>query len=169
MVDHESPYFAISEICDPSVSESNFCGFNEALSRCLSCLNWFTTTTQDSSGRKRRPSHTFSPMCGPTETTIFSTKMTEKSKDESIARSSARSCPSRNRKKVTFHQVEIFELPITLGDNPSVSSGGPPMTLDWNMLRKSVHDLNIYEVERSVERRESVRDLRLSSTRRTNL
>ena len=38
--------------------------------------------------------------------------------------------PKLAEKQVRFHQVEIIELPLLLGDNPSVSAGAP-LTVDW--------------------------------------
>ena len=43
----------------------------------------------------------------------------------------ATSTPKPPKKTVQFSHLEIRTYPVTLGDNPSVSSG-PPLTLDWN-------------------------------------
>jgi hypothetical protein len=74
-----------------------------------------------------------------------------------------------NREKsVRFDQVEIIELPIILGDNPSVSTGGPPMSVGWETMRRTEFGLDFYETYRP-KRKANRRDLIISPTGRTHL
>ena len=47
-------------------------------------------------------------------------------------------------KTVQFSNLEIRTYPLTLGDNPSVSSG-PPLTLDWNHETTHTFSVDAYE------------------------
>ena len=77
------------------------------------------------------------------------------------------------KKSVRFSQVEIIELPIVLGDSPSVSTGGPPMSVDWTPLRRTNFTIDFYEDEFGRQRRtrttNSTRGLIISAAGRTNL
>lgn len=44
----------------------------------------------------------------------------------------------KNERRVSFGQLEIYEFPSVLGDNPCVKSGGAPVTLGWWPIRKSI-------------------------------
>ncbi len=59
---------------------------------------------------------------------------------ETVADESSSSCKPR----VRFCTIQIREYPITLGDNPSVSSG-VPVTIEWQHEREFVCDLSEYE------------------------
>ena len=50
----------------------------------------------------------------------------------------------KNPKTVRFSNLEIRTYPLTLGDNPSVSSG-PPLTLDWNYETTHTFSVDAYE------------------------
>eukprot|EP00529_Nitzschia_sp_RCC80_P026573 CAMPEP_0113494544 /NCGR_PEP_ID=MMETSP0014_2-20120614/29159_1 /TAXON_ID=2857 /ORGANISM="Nitzschia sp." /LENGTH=279 /DNA_ID=CAMNT_0000388435 /DNA_START=54 /DNA_END=893 /DNA_ORIENTATION=+ /assembly_acc=CAM_ASM_000159 len=68
--------------------------------------------------------------------------------------------------KVRFSTVEIREHNMTMGDNPSVSSG-IPVTIEWNHANEFVCDLDVYEKLRP-ERRGRY-DLVLPRSHRTAL
>ncbi len=57
---------------------------------------------------------------------------------------SERSTPSSRRKKLTFGQISIHQHDLTIGDNPSCSSG-PPVSLDWKLIRSDSYNLDEYE------------------------
>lgn len=48
------------------------------------------------------------------------------------------------RQGVTFTNIIIRDYPMTVGDNPSVSSG-PPLTIGWNYFNEVTIPLDIYE------------------------
>jgi hypothetical protein len=75
---------------------------------------------------------------------------------------------NEGKKSVQFHHVEIIELPRILGDNPSLSSGGPPMSVGWEAIRRSEFELGFYEKYRP-KRRTTRRELIISSAGRTSL
>lgn len=54
-------------------------------------------------------------------------------------------------KHVAFATIEIIEFPITLGDNPAVSSG-PPLTIDWVPQQRTKFDLDVFEEYRPERR-----------------
>ena len=74
----------------------------------------------------------------------------------------------KRKRSVRFDQIEIIELPIILGDNPSSSTGGPPMTVDWEALRRTEFGLDFYEKFRP-QRKANRRKLIISSAGRTSL
>ena len=55
---------------------------------------------------------------------------------------------------VKFSNVEIIELPYTLGDNPSVS-GGPPVSASWISQKRTSLDLDFFEQYRPPRRNKS--------------
>lgn len=58
-------------------------------------------------------------------------------------------------RRVSFHEVEVRNYNVTLGDNPSVQKG-PPLSLDWNYdPNHTIRPLEDYEVNRSQRRRGS--------------
>ena len=67
-------------------------------------------------------------------------------KNEDIRRSTSTKNSPKKMPVVQFDQVEIIELPIILGDSPSVSTGGPPMCVDWTPIRRSIFPINLYEI-----------------------
>ena len=76
-------------------------------------------------------------------------------------RSQEDSCSSRG--SVRFHQVEIREYYVTIGDNPSCSSGCP-ISLDWQYdddLKEVPVDL--YEQHREGQRR-AMHEMKMPST-----
>lgn len=68
---------------------------------------------------------------------------------------------------VRFHQIEIIELPIILGDNPSVAKG-PPLTVGWDALRRSTFTIDFYETHRP-KRRPTRKELLISASGRQEL
>ena len=60
------------------------------------------------------------------------------------ATSSSSTETKNNPKTVQFSNLEIRTYPLTLGDNPSVSSG-PPLTLDWNHETTHTFSVDAYE------------------------
>jgi hypothetical protein len=69
-------------------------------------------------------------------------------------------------KSVRFQSVEIIELGMILGCNPSVSRG-PPLEIGWELLRKTQVDLASYENNRSPRR--TTKGLVVSHFSRVNL
>ena len=57
---------------------------------------------------------------------------------------SSSSTTEKKPKTVQFSNLEIRTYPLTLGDNPSVSSG-PPLTLDWNHETTHTISVDAYE------------------------
>jgi hypothetical protein len=53
--------------------------------------------------------------------------------------------------KVVFEKIEIFEIPVLLGDNPG-GSKGPPLTLDWEHQDHFELSVDDYEECRPVRR-----------------
>jgi hypothetical protein len=62
-------------------------------------------------------------------------------------------------KQVTFDSLEIIELPMTLGDNSSVSKG-PPLTVEWEAQQRTTFNVEFFEKFRP--ERQSRRSLVLS-------
>lgn len=56
-------------------------------------------------------------------------------------------------KKIRFDKVDIIELPIGLGDNPSVQGGGPPISCSWHPQLRLSADLDKFERMRAPLRR----------------
>mmetsp|Transcript_40196 Transcript_40196/g.94511 ORF Transcript_40196/g.94511 Transcript_40196/m.94511 type:complete len:227 (-) Transcript_40196:102-782(-) len=52
--------------------------------------------------------------------------------------------PRVPNRRVSFSTIEIYEHPLTMGDNPSCSCG-PPTTLHWKCLSKELHNVDDYE------------------------
>jgi hypothetical protein len=57
-------------------------------------------------------------------------------------------------KKLSFDKVEIIELAITLGDNPSVSAGAP-LTVEWKSQKRTTFQLDFFEKFRPERRSRS--------------
>uniref|UniRef100_A0A7R9ZSV8 Uncharacterized protein n=1 Tax=Craspedostauros australis TaxID=1486917 RepID=A0A7R9ZSV8_9STRA len=74
------------------------------------------------------------------------------------------------RKSVRFDAIELIEMPITLGDNPSVSKGCP-ITVEWQHQRRQSCNLEVFEEVRSTMRRgvASPTARKLSSKKRLQL
>lgn len=73
-----------------------------------------------------------------------------------------------DKRSVRFQLIDLIEIAIVLGDNPSLSTGGPPMSLGWDQIRRSEFDLDHYETYRPT-RKESRRQLIISGKKRTKL
>jgi hypothetical protein len=54
-------------------------------------------------------------------------------------------------KQVNFDTIEIIELPMTLGDNPSVSVGAP-LTVEWESQQRTTFQLDFFEKYRPERR-----------------
>jgi hypothetical protein len=53
---------------------------------------------------------------------------------------------SDGKKSVDFHHsVRVIEFPMILCDNPSCSSSGPPVCMDWEPQSERTINLNLYE------------------------
>ena len=52
-----------------------------------------------------------------------------------------------NRRHVCWGDVEIFEFPNMLGDNPAAGEGAP-LTIGWKHVRKETLDIEYYEFTR---------------------
>ncbi|CAB9498685.1 expressed unknown protein [Seminavis robusta] len=52
---------------------------------------------------------------------------------------------------VTFDSVEINEHPITLGVNPAVADGGPPIEIEWQAQSYEVTSVDDFELARAEE------------------
>jgi hypothetical protein len=72
------------------------------------------------------------------------------------------------QKSVRFSTLEIRTYPITLGDNPSVSSG-PPITLDWNPTSTQSFTVAAYESHRPPSSRRQSCELLLPQSLRIEL
>ena len=70
-------------------------------------------------------------------------------------------------KNVRFETVEIIECPITIGDNPSVSSG-VPLTIEWDCQKRTKLAVEFFENHRP-PRRTNKKLLRIKSKQRERL
>ena len=66
-----------------------------------------------------------------------------------MTRSNQRSHPAirkamNSKKRIRFDQIEIIELPVTLGDNPSVKDG-PPVSCSWDAQLRATVNLDLFE------------------------
>jgi hypothetical protein len=77
-----------------------------------------------------------------------------------------RSNTSMCKKRVTFHTIEIIELPMSLGNHPDVS-GGPPLTTEWTAQKRTILNIDFFEAYRPA--RESARGLIISKAHREQL
>ena len=58
------------------------------------------------------------------------------------------------KKSVDFHHsVRVIEFPMILGDNPSCSSSGPPVCIDWEPQSERTFNFDLYEHLRCDRRR----------------
>ena len=72
------------------------------------------------------------------------------------------------KKSVHFSDLEIRTYPVTLGDNPSVSSG-PPLTLDWNYTTTHTFAVETYESQRPPASRRKLPEMALPQSLRIEL
>ena len=76
--------------------------------------------------------------------------------------------PKPAKKTVQFSDLEIRTYPVTLGDNPSVSSG-PPLTLDWNYTTTHTFAVETYESQRPPASRRKLSEMALPQSLRIEL
>jgi hypothetical protein len=69
-------------------------------------------------------------------------------------------------KQVSFGSIEIIELPMSLGDNPSVSKGAP-VTVEWVAQKRTTFSIDFFEKYRP--NRRPPRDLVLSTEAREGI
>ena len=67
---------------------------------------------------------------------------------------------------VKFHSIEVIELAVALGDNPSVSCGAP-LTTEWCARRRTTFDVDFFEEYRPPRR--TLRELILSESEREEI
>lgn len=75
----------------------------------------------------------------------FACHMTTVSNSSDHSSSASTCCSSRSscsRRRVSFREVEIIELPMTVGDGPSL---GVPLTVDWQPQDRSTFDIDFFE------------------------
>ena len=83
--------------------------------------------------------------------TTFSAADNESSSRYPYSRSqSFRSTHLLAKKRVSFETVDVFEHPITLGDN--VVSEGAPLTIEWHAQRCDILSVDDYERFKSSNR-----------------
>ena len=70
-------------------------------------------------------------------------------------------------KVVRFHAVNIIEIGMVLGDNPAVSSGGPPVQLGTKEVSNVTREINLHELTKADSRLSD--ELRIMPHQRTNL
>ena len=71
-------------------------------------------------------------------------------------------------KSVQFSNLEIRTYPVTLGDNPSVSSG-PPLTLGWNYTSTHTFPVATYESQRPPASRRKLSEMALPQSLRIEM
>lgn len=62
---------------------------------------------------------------------------------------SSHASPERSPRRVAFAKVEIIELPMTVGDGPSL---GVPLTVDWEAQERSTFGIDFFEQYRPERR-----------------
>jgi hypothetical protein len=72
------------------------------------------------------------------------------------AASESSSSLSQEKKNVSFHEINIWEFPLVLGDNPACSAG-VPVTLAHKPASETTVDVDMYEVIRKKKRRKGKR------------
>lgn len=76
--------------------------------------------------------------------------------------------PHKHRRSVSFSFLQVREYARTVGDHPGVGqSSGPPISLDWNMVREKSYPVDFYEKHRLPRRDKE--QYRLSSSLRRKL
>ena len=94
--------------------------------------------------------------------------------DEQRSSITAESSSSANKEKTTrssarhigWGDLEIYEFPNILGDNPATSDGGAPITIGWKHENKSVVAIDYYEFLRQSHPRRKRKDLAVSGGQR---
>jgi hypothetical protein len=56
-----------------------------------------------------------------------------------------------SKKRLSFHEIEIIEFPLTLGDSPSVHDG-PPVSCGWDAQMRVKVNLDLFEQYRPKRR-----------------
>ena len=70
-----------------------------------------------------------------------------------------------DRKHVTFHEIQIYEFPVIIGDNPAISCG-PSLNIGWYCYSTKTMKLDIYESTRIARRKTTKSELVISETKR---
>ena len=82
-----------------------------------------------------------------------------KTPDDSLSSSTASSLSSSSSsssKSVKFHEVQVREYAVSIGDNPSCSDG-PPISLDWSYNENhNSFSLDTFESHREGNRRSKI-------------
>jgi hypothetical protein len=73
---------------------------------------------------------------------------------------------SMKTRQVSFHQVELIELPYCLGDNTACSHGAP-ISVEWQAQKRTSFDVSFFEEYRP--KRRSCRMLLLSGSDREEM
>ena len=75
----------------------------------------------------------------------------------------------KKKVRVSFHNVEVREYPMIVGDNPG-GKFGCPVTIDWESLPPPVIvELDAYEYIRAPNRRHRQEQMRMNSTKRERM
>lgn len=110
-----------------------------------------TTETNTGTGRKFPP-----PRKGGSLTILRAPAVYDTAYDNDLDQTTRRrSCPCDlgHMHSVHFGRVEILEFRLSIGDNPSCASGGPPISLSGRPLSSHSIDLDDYETHRTMHRR----------------
>ena len=110
-----------------------------------------TTETNTGTGRKFPP-----PRKGGSLTILRAPAVYDTIYDNDLDKTTRRrSCPCDlgHMHSVHFGRVEILEFRLSIGDNPSCASGGPPISLSGRPLSSHSIDLDDYETHRTMHRR----------------
>jgi hypothetical protein len=76
------------------------------------------------------------------------------------------SVPKERRSGICWGDLEIYEFPNILGDNPATSDGGAPITIGWKHENKSVVGIDYYEFLRQSHPRRKRKELAISGGQR---
>jgi hypothetical protein len=87
-----------------------------------------------------------------------------------MTESSSSSANKDNKKKsqriVGWGDLEIYEFPNILGDNPATSDGGAPISIGWKHENKTVVAVDYYELLRKTHPRRTRKNLAVSGGQR---
>ena len=92
--------------------------------------------------------------------------MTILGKSNSVSPTKTQYARNGSKKRLRFHQIEIIELPISIGDNPCVTDG-PPVACSWDTQLRVTINLDFFEQHRP--KRRAIPQLILSRRTRERL